>query len=179
MSRSQYYGFTLSELLISLAILGLIAAFAIPKIISAQQDESNNSKVKEMAGAIVAANDAYLRASNNYNGEYNGQKLTPYMNYVAVDSTTTLTGGVDCSSPCIVMHNGGMLRPQMCNFGGTANTNAIAILFDPDGAGPAVSVKLWLYRTGMIRTSATVLDGTTNQCNPTVTPSADPSWFHW
>lgn len=179
MAKPGTIGFTLAELLISLAILGVIAIFTIPKIVQAQQDERNLSIAKEMAGVILAANDAYLRETNNYTGNYDGRAITPYLNYVAVDSTSTLTGGIDCSSPCVVIHNGGMLRPQMCHFAGTATTNAIVLHFDPDGAGPSSPVAFWLYRNGLLRTAANIIPGTVNACNAGANPTSDPSWFRW
>jgi hypothetical protein len=132
-----------------------------------------------MAGTIVAANDAYLRETNNYTANYDGRAITPYMNYVAVDSTSTLTGGIDCSSPCVLMHNGGLIRPQMCHFNGTATTNAIVLHFDPDGTGPTIAMSFWLYRNGLLRTSANIIPGTVNACNVGANPTADPSWFRW
>lgn len=42
-------GFTLAELLIALAILGVIAAFSIPKVLSAQQNQTYNAIAKEAA----------------------------------------------------------------------------------------------------------------------------------
>ena len=47
--------FTLAELLISLAILGVIATFAIPKVLSSQQDGKYNAIGKEIAGALSQA----------------------------------------------------------------------------------------------------------------------------
>lgn len=45
-------GFTLSELLIALAILGVIAAFTIPKVLSSQQDERKRSTFRETVTAL-------------------------------------------------------------------------------------------------------------------------------
>jgi len=46
-------GFTLSELLISLAILGVIAAFTIPKILSSQNDAQRKAVFKETYATIT------------------------------------------------------------------------------------------------------------------------------
>lgn len=54
-----YLGFTLAELLISLAILGVIATFTIPKIIKAQQDAKFNAIAKEAATMVTGAYQQY------------------------------------------------------------------------------------------------------------------------
>lgn len=48
-------GFTLAELLISLAILGVIATFAIPKVLSSQQDGQRVALVRETFAALSEA----------------------------------------------------------------------------------------------------------------------------
>ncbi len=54
-ATTKQYGFTLAELLIALAILGVIATFSIPKILNAQQNQQKNAIFKESIGAISAA----------------------------------------------------------------------------------------------------------------------------
>lgn len=54
MSKKLLSGFTLAELLIALAILGVISAFAIPKILSAQQNEKKEAVTRETLGTIMA-----------------------------------------------------------------------------------------------------------------------------
>ncbi len=44
--EKPFKGFTLAELLMALAILGVIATFTIPKILGAQQSSSSNAKAK-------------------------------------------------------------------------------------------------------------------------------------
>lgn len=52
MSRIRLKGFTLAELLISLLILGEIATFTIPKILSAQQNGSKKAIIKETVATL-------------------------------------------------------------------------------------------------------------------------------
>ena len=51
-------GFTLSELLVSLAVLGLIAAFAIPKVLSSVGNASFVANAKEAISTISSAFDS-------------------------------------------------------------------------------------------------------------------------
>jgi prepilin-type N-terminal cleavage/methylation domain-containing protein len=55
MHRTYLIGFTLAELLIALTILGEIAAFTIPKIISSQQNGQKRAVTKEMIAMFSAA----------------------------------------------------------------------------------------------------------------------------
>ncbi|MCE3236175.1 MAG: hypothetical protein K0Q50_2355 [Vampirovibrio sp.] len=50
--HSLHRGFSLAELLISLAVLGVITVFAIPKVLSAQQDQRCRAVAKEAYAAL-------------------------------------------------------------------------------------------------------------------------------
>lgn len=50
MANRTQSGFTLAELLIALTILGVIATFTIPKILTAQQASTYNAIAKETMG---------------------------------------------------------------------------------------------------------------------------------
>lgn len=52
MPQARYPGFTLAELLISLAILGIIATFTIPKLLMNQRVSAYNASAKESAASI-------------------------------------------------------------------------------------------------------------------------------
>ena len=54
MSSSQK-GFTLAEVLIALALLGVVAAFTIPKVLQASNGADNIAKVKEVAGTLESS----------------------------------------------------------------------------------------------------------------------------
>jgi prepilin-type N-terminal cleavage/methylation domain-containing protein len=189
-------GFTLAELLIALAILGEIATFTIPKIIHAQQNGSFKAKAKETAAMLAGAFQQY-QLSNSITSSTKPADLTPYMNYVKVDSTTSIDlyqnlSTVSCGAGnenCLLLHNGGMLRYRSdINMGGTNTTNAIYFSFDPDGKvtdgttnGPGKALTLFVYYNGRITSWCCVTPNAVVGASGTFTPNAttDPPWFSW
>ncbi len=192
-------GFTLAELLISLAILGVIATFTIPKILISQQNSQNVAKAKE---AVAMVSEAYIKfkAENTVTTSFNISSLTPYMNYVREDTTSSIDytpgfASFSCSAfiPCLKLHDGAMFAYGATDrFCGLDNTGAVFFYVDPDGVygnggtadGPSKSVVFWLYPDGRITTFGTLLPGTLSGPSGCVstwffTPSYDPSWFNW
>jgi len=123
--------------------------------------------------------------------------LTPYFNYVSLDTASDVddhysAATVTCSAnnPCMRLHNGGVLvaKGQLCNnFGGTASTNAIEFLFDPDGTvtdgttnGPGKAVQFEVYYNGGITTRAAAKPNSACSLGAIGTDTtADPTWFSW
>jgi prepilin-type N-terminal cleavage/methylation domain-containing protein len=122
-------GFSLTELLIALMILGEIAAFSIPKILIAQQDARNRAVLKETVGMLTSV--LYLgiikgeiTASTNV-GQYVADRVN-YLKFCPGNSSaqgcwnTTIQGtawGQETGSGGFILHNGAVIA----GMGGTPN----------------------------------------------------------
>jgi prepilin-type N-terminal cleavage/methylation domain-containing protein len=182
-------GFSLTELLIALVILGLIAAFTIPKVLSSQQNSQYKSEAKEAMSMISGAFQAYSQVSQ-ITASTSNANLTTYMNYVAIDTSTLVNwppgwgSGFVCgtsSSTCFRLHNGGILYFWLgTNFGSMSTSNAIDLYFDPDGNGANSAVRFILYTNGRVTDYGSELPGTlVNNTPENPDPSATPTWFSW
>lgn len=180
-------GFTLAELLISLLILGEIATFTIPKILSSQQASGNNAKAKEAIAMVAGAYQQYQLNQSPSAGTLDSD-LTQYLNYVSVlasgdiDERPTVGGVSPCSSNCLLLHNGGVLKYWGYTFTGNSNLHALTFLFDPDGqyTGRQDSLKFYLYFNGRMSTRQNVAANTVVH-GQVLQPSAgaDPTWLSW
>ncbi|WMU93337.1 hypothetical protein EMOOHJMP_00143 [Microcystis phage MaAM05] len=182
-----FQGFTLAELLISLAILGVIATFTIPKILTAQQNSQKVAIVKEIAGTIAGA---YQKAQQDgvINANTTPGILFPYMNYVSaqtsgnIDNTLPWGGANPCSvsMPCYTLHNGAKIQGWSDSFGGTTKLNAIIFHIDTDSTfdNNNQGIHLLLYYNGLITTRQNMLPGSVFNSGP-INVSTDPTWFSW
>jgi prepilin-type N-terminal cleavage/methylation domain-containing protein len=81
--HKNLYAFTLSELLVSLSIIALIAAFAIPKVLNAVEEKSHKAAAKEAISMIGAAHSAWLADHGGTLGSTTtATDLATKMNYV-------------------------------------------------------------------------------------------------
>ena len=179
-------GFTLAELLIALAILGVIATFTIPKILNSSQNGQNTAIAKEAASMIAGAYSSYT-LNNGASAGVNAGVLTQYMNYVAVQvaaapavsAATTGQALQDCSATlvCIKLHNGGILQYDTAQtFGGSTTTHAVAFNLDPDGLGPQGRITFWQYYNGRLTTGQQALTPTSAGGSITTT-TTDPAYL--
>jgi len=190
-------GFTLAELLIALAILGVIATFTIPKILVSQQNAKYNAIAHETMSMISAAYQLYQTNNGPVSASTSMNAFTQYMNYVSVDTSSNVdnipgSGNLSCTggsgNNCLVLHNGArLLMVSGWTFGGTTSTNIIQAWIDPDGVdggttnGPGKSVAVELYYNGKITTYGSVGNTFCGSwaCPFSATSGNDPSWFSW
>jgi prepilin-type N-terminal cleavage/methylation domain-containing protein len=180
-------GFTLAELLIALAILGVIASFTIPKVLESSTSAKYTAAAKEAASMISGSFSAYKMDSSMASTVTAGA-FTSYMNYVATDtdnnnatvpSGETAIGNCSTNITCLLLHNGGTLAyHNSATFGGTAATNAVYWNFDPDStASGAGGVTFIQYYNGRLTTGANSATGTTTGGTQVSAIGSDPSWL--
>lgn len=180
-------GFTLAELLIALAILGVIATFSIPKILLASSSGKNTAMAKEAAAMISGAYSAYTM-STGANTTVGPSLLTQYMNFVSPATTGDLadsTSGLNlsaCSATnvCLRLHQGGILQyDTVTTFGGATTTHAIPFNYDPDGTGPLGAITLWQYYSGRLTTGGQATTPTSVGGSMVVTTADPPYLSSW
>lgn len=187
-------GFTLAELLIALLILGEIATFTIPKILSARENQQMNAVAKEDIAALGQAFQL-MQLEGKVSTSTTAGDLLPYLSYVKLDTTSGIddaynfAGGQGCTAgePCAIMHNGSAIKFNNCSFNGTnPNANVIEVFIDPDGkvtAGGGAqsngkSIRAFIYYSGRVTSWSGVLGGSGSSCFGWG-PGTDPPYLKW
>ncbi len=185
-------GFTLAELLSALAILGVIATFTIPKVLTSSQNGQSNAMGKE---AMASLSQMHLVAQLNgtLSSTTTGIDILNSLNYIKTTTTGNLDqyngfSSIDCAAttPCYFLANGGAIRAANESFGGTDGLRALRFWFDPDGeysgstTGASKSLQIFVYYNGRVRTRGTIEPNTVSS-TATSQPSttADPTWLVW
>lgn len=192
--KTGFKGFTLSELLVALAILGVIATFTIPKVLQSQQDNSKKAIAKE-AAAMVSEAFVLYKQENTLTSSFEPRMLKKYLNYVKEETAGQLVDGAvtensyACSATrvCLKLHNGGTLLLEGGEtFAATTNNRFVWVLIDPDGSysgsstGPGKGLWFGLFYNGRLSTwqqfpaDATNSNGLWGPC-----AGCDPTWFSW
>lgn len=195
-------GFSLAELLITLAIIGFLMAFTVPALLQSQ-NAAANSKYSAIARdtefMVFNAYEQYRRRNSSVSSNMQVSSLTPYMNYVSIDTSTSSLingppagqgyyGSQNCGAQfvgnyiCYRLHNGAVLWFwDLYYFGGTNTTNAIWFNIDPDGSGPTEALQTFLTYDGRIYTVKNLpTTMTMGYLFSTVTQapaSSDATWF--
>jgi prepilin-type N-terminal cleavage/methylation domain-containing protein len=188
MLKKAQKGFTLAELLIALAILGVIATFTIPKILESSTNGKLVAIAKETASMISGAFTNY-KANATPTSLTQPQDMTTYMNYVSTDVASTFqtpNQGVrlnTCSATlvCMNLHNGGVLQYDTGqSFGGVGATNALVFATDPDGFLPgAGGVNFFLFFNGRLSSGSSAGVTATGGTVGVATIATDPTYFSW
>ena len=181
----------MAELLIALAILGVIATFTIPKVLQSQNRNEWNAKAKEVAGMVSEAFIIY-KQNNTLAADTGIHHLTPYLNYVSHETTAVIDndpghpGTSTCDSTpndCYRLHNGALFSfGSGFPLGSTDPTAAMYFGLDPDGkvTGNSDSLAFVITAQGRVLTWGTAgpeiyVVGTPGPGSGTL----DPSWFSW
>lgn len=197
-------GLTLSELLIGLAIIGMIAALTIPKIIQASQSQQLNANARDAMTLVSGAYAdfetenapatsttfldllSYLTFSRNFYGQSavtvdpppNGTNITAFG---CSGSTCTLTAAGSASA--VRLKSGAVVVfPRTISFSATTGNVALPFLVDPDGerTGTANSVEFWLYVDGTIKSLGNLTASTVNSAGTfSAIASGDPSYLNF
>lgn len=127
--RSRRFGFSLAELLVVLLILGEIATFSIPKLLSSQQEQRKKAVFRETLASLYD-----FLYSGNLRGDFSDgqawedptrslllQRLN-YISYVNLGYGSSLVGGCWNSGQGIrgfymVLHNGACVAPMGPRWG--------------------------------------------------------------
>lgn len=130
-------GFTLAELLIALGILGVLATFTIPKMISSQQSTQKKAVFQE---TIATLNEAFVTGClQNQITEANfGTYMRSRLNAVKLCSNSMADGcwfGTDLvgqsTTPGVILHNGAVVAGLDDSVGGSGTDT---IMVDWDGS---------------------------------------------
>jgi prepilin-type N-terminal cleavage/methylation domain-containing protein len=186
--EKDWTGFSIAEVLICVALIGILAAFTVPPILkgtNTDQTSKYNAMVKGVAVMISTAYERYKAANGGaVPTTMTADNLMPYMSYSSnMASTQQLDthagdGGIasNCTPSngnqpgnCYGLHNGGALWSDTnSNFGGSTTLNVIYFRFDPnakyDGVvndAPGMAIQLALYYDGYVKTRGTLRTNST------------------
>lgn len=142
MSGRSSSAFTLAELLIALSILGIIATFAIPKILTAQQNTRQKATFQE---TIAALNEVFIPACQQglITEDNFGTYMMNHLNSVKICQDSMDEGcwfGTDLvgqsGMPGLVLHNGAVIA-GLDNDVGSPATGADTLMMDWNGSAGA------------------------------------------
>ena len=195
-------GFTLAEVLIALALLGIIAAFTIPKILQNSGNNAYNSQAKEYMGMLSTAYVSDLlnnkltsttTLTQFIDAHLNVTRDTSSLTDVAASIGSTVPVG-NCAQPprwCYRLSNGAIMTAAIDEkYNNTDPSAAWGVVIDLDGkpsgavSSPGdVFIFFLMLKDGHLYTGGTLpvalnqyyVDNTSNIVSPGI--YKDPTWF--
>jgi prepilin-type N-terminal cleavage/methylation domain-containing protein len=163
-------GFTLSELLVSLAVLGLIAAFAVPKVLTSVGNSTLLANAKEAISIITGALDSFkadnngmlptITSLNTATGLMSKVNYVQYGTYTRVNTAETpdtfVAAAVPTAGSEAVRFSSGLIIAfnPLDNFtftaAGAITHGRVVFEIDPDGTGPNKGISAVLGDDGRV-----------------------------
>lgn len=133
----QYTAFTLAEVLITLAIIGVVAAMTVPNLLKNTQNTENISAAKK---ALYVANQAYSTAQIDNGGGFGADDSQAVAKFNAIKSQLKVIKdcpyGSNAKGQCWSSSGVGLKNWQVTDCGATSNNsyqNDNASFITPDG----------------------------------------------
>ena len=121
MNKKDEKGFTLIELMIVIAIIGILAAIAIPQF-SAYRMKAYNSSAQSDVRNIATAQEAYFVDYSTYTSTVGTLSGSTY-GYMQGDDVTAATDGDSTNYTITAAHSSGNKTYTLTGPGGTITSN--------------------------------------------------------